>query len=104
MEEFPATTTKVIGPVAIRVLGWIAAAVGGAMLMLMLNFGSTQRQLQEHDERITKIELNQHEMSTSYATNKRVDDLQAETRLAISQVSNKLDDIVNILMENRTRK
>lgn len=101
MADFDSATTKIIGPVAVKLLGWVGAALGGALLVLLLNTGGQTRQVEIDSQRITKIEAAMDQIQNQYATNKRVDDLQAEVRANYQNLSVKMDNVIKILIERK---
>lgn len=94
---------KTYGPLALKVIGWVAPVLAGALLMLLLNVSGDRRQQQLDAQRIERLEMAVKDMQTAYATNKRVDDLQAEMRSNYHDLSTKLDNVLKILIENSRR-
>lgn len=98
MAEF---TDKVLGPVAVKILGWIGAALGGAVLVLLLNSSGQSRQVEQNTQAIAEFRQDIKELKEGYATNKRVDDVQLEMRTNYRDLSAKLDNVIKILLDSR---
>lgn len=91
--------TKILGTYAKQILGWMGAALGGALLSMMLRQGG-------QDERLNALErliLSNGEaiatLQSGYATNKRVDDLQAEVRSNYRDLKGSVDNVLTILIQ-----
>lgn len=96
-------TDKLLGPLAVRILGWLGAALAGVLLTLMLNSSGQNQRVDSNQHRIEQLETTMKELQANYATNKRVDDVQAEVRANFRDLSGKMDNVIKILLENRNR-
>lgn len=92
-------TDKLLGPAALRLLGWLGAVLGGAALMYLLNASGDHVLQEQNTRRIEALETEMHELQTTYATNKRVDDLQAEVRTNYASLSVKMDNLLKVLLD-----
>ena len=93
--------SKVLSPLALKVLGTLLSALAGALLVLLLNSSGDRRQALIDSQRIDRIEMQMKDLQSVYATNKRVDDLQAEMRTNYRDLSGKLDNVIKILLERK---
>lgn len=92
---------------AVKVLGWVGAAVGGAMLTLLLNFSANDVRLSRAEK---DISANRQAIETIQTTMqnggpaplaKRMDDMQAQINSQYAQTNKKLDDIYQVLLDRR---
>lgn len=88
----------------LKILSWLGAALGGALLVLLLNASGTQKQLELNSARLDRIEASQQQMQAAYATNKRVDDLQAEVRANFRDLSGKMDTMLGLLVDAQKKR
>lgn len=103
MDNTTEATDKIMGPAAIRILGWLGAVLGGAALMYLLNASGDHVVQEQNTRRIASLESDMHELQTTYATNKRVDDLQVEVRANYENLSTKMDNMLKLLLERAAR-
>jgi hypothetical protein len=94
-------TDKIMGPMAVKILSWFAAAFGGAMLVFLLNASGNTKTSEINSQRLDRVELQLHELQTVYATNKRVDDLQNQVNQSLITVSNKVDNVIELLIKRK---
>lgn len=101
-------TDRIFGPMAVKILGWLGAAIGGALLVLLLNASGNSAMSENNQARLDKVEAQMHEIQTVYATNKRVDDLQAQirsdlgdVRSSLNTVSGKVDNVLELLIKKK---
>lgn len=84
-----------------RVAGAVAAAFMGAMIALLISAGGDQARVEEHAREIGALKNDMKTIQTIYATNKRVDDLQAEVRANYRDLSVGIDNVIKILLDRR---
>lgn len=90
-----------LSPLAVKIIASVMSALAGALLMLLVNSGGDRRQVDMNSKRLDVIELQLKDLQTVYATNKRVDDLQAEVRTNYRDLSGKMDNVIKILLDRK---
>lgn len=87
-----------LGPWAVKIVSWIGSALAGAFLVLLLNSSGDHRDMKNLNTRVDKLEQEYSTLQSTYATNKRVDDLQSEIRGYMQNLDGKFDNVVKLLL------
>lgn len=95
----PTKAEPLLGQLTSKALGWLLPALAGAILTVLLSWGKQQAQVEGNSKRLDKIEAEVSALSTTYATNKRVDDVVEEMRGSNRNLESKLDNLTKILVD-----
>jgi hypothetical protein len=90
-------------PVVDRIIEGFVLAMTGAVVAMLLSSSGQRKQVEQDQQQIQALQQDVKELQQNYATNKRVDDLQVEMRANYRDVSVKLDNVVQLLLEQRRR-
>lgn len=90
-----------------QVLGWLAPAVGGALLVMLLSSsGSTQR-TDTNTATITQLQKDVEFVKQNYTPSKQTDDLRDDVRELTRQMNAKLETLIaqqNTMMMELSRR